>query len=186
MSPTGEIVFDHDARKIIYNHILAYPGVSYITLKNIFDLKDGTLRYHLQYLEKADRIMTDIENGKRCYYPLKNEIVDTKLYENKPRSFKFSPIQMKILNIIKRKPGITQKELIKNTGLSRFTISYDIRKFIDMGLVKKSNNEKFVYYEYMTDELLRHEVLLRLTMKLLNKEIDEKTFFELKEKLGIK
>ena len=180
-----ELVFDHETRKMIYIHILTYPGVSYNILRNIFNLTDSTLRYHLEYLEKADRILTGNENGKRCYYPLQNEIVVTKLFENNPRSYKFTLIQQKILNTIKRNPEITQKRLIKKTGLSRFTISYNIRKFIDMGLVKKSNNEKFVCYEYMTDKLLRHEVLLRLTIKLLNKEIDEKAFFELKNKLGV-
>ena len=54
-----------------------------------------------------------------------------------------------------------------------------------MGMIKKSNNEKYVCYEYMTDKLLKHEVLLRLTVKLLNKEIDEKEFLKLKDKLGI-
>ena len=178
-----DMVFDHETRKMIYNHILTYPGVSFNILKNIFNLMDSTLRYHLEYLEKAERILSNLESGKRCYYPLKNELVISELFENKPRSYKFTSIQKRILKIIKRFPGISQKELIKKTGLSRFTISYNMRKFIDMGLIKKSNNERSVYYEYMTDTLLKHEVLLRLTIKLLNKEIDEKTFFELKAKL---
>ena len=54
-----------------------------------------------------------------------------------------------------------------------------------MGLIKKSNNGKNVFYEYMTDKLLRHEVLLRLAIKLLNKEIDEKSFNKLKKKLEL-
>lgn len=185
MIPHRVVVFDHETRKMIYNHILTYPGVSYNILKNIFNLTDGTLRYHLEYMEKAERILSNVENGKRCYYPLRNEIVVSKSFKNKPQSFKFTQIQLRILNTIKRHPGISQKELIKRTGLSRFTISYNMRKFVDLGLIKKSNNEKSVYYEYMTDELLRHEVLLRLTMKLLKKEIDEKTFFKLKKKLEL-
>ena len=79
MTPNGDIVFDHEFRKMIYTHILTYPGVSYITIKNIFNLPDDTLRYHLKYLEKADRILADKENGKRCYYPLNNEIEFTQL-----------------------------------------------------------------------------------------------------------
>jgi predicted transcriptional regulator len=183
--PVGVMVFDHDTRKMIYNHILTYPGVSFKVLKNIFNLNVGTLRYHLEYLEKAERILLCKENGQRCYYPLKNEIVVSELFENKPRSYKFTKTQQRILNIINRNPGISQKELIKKTGLSRFTISYNMRKFVDIGLIKKSNNEKSVYYEYMTDELLRREIFLRLTIEFLNKEIDEKTFNDLKAKLGI-
>jgi len=164
------MVFDHKTRKMIYSHIVNYPGVSYITLKNIFNISPSTLRYHLEYLTKADRILMDLEDGKRCYYPLKDELVDSKLYGSGSRVFKLSPIQKKIINTIRQVPGITQKTLIKKTGLSRFTISYNMKKFIDMGLVRKSNSSKFVQYEFMTDEQLRHEVLLRLTIKLLNKE----------------
>ncbi|WP_455392227.1 winged helix-turn-helix transcriptional regulator [[Eubacterium] cellulosolvens] len=181
----GDFVFDHELRKMIYTHILTYPGVSYITLKNIFDLTNGTLRYHLDYLERADRIMSGVENGKRCYYPMNDDIEINKLFENRPRSFKLSVIQKRILNAIKHAPGITQKDLIKKTGLSRFTISYNMKKFIAMGLIRKSNSSKFVQYEYMTDAMLRHEVLVRLAEKLLRKEIDEKAFFSLKKKLGV-
>jgi predicted transcriptional regulator len=183
MVPNAEIVFDHDIRRMVYNHILAYPGESFITLRNIFNLKNGTLRYHLEYLEKADRILSDLENGKRCYYPLNNEIEVSKLFENNPRSSKFSTIQQKILSTIKYNPDITQKNLVTKTGLSRFTISYNMKKFIDMGLVKKTYSEKFVHYEYITNESLKHEVLLRLTKKLLSKEIDERSFLELRDKL---
>lgn len=186
MVPNGDITFNHETRKMIYSHILTYPGVSFIVLKNIFNIKDSTLRYHLKYLERAERILSDTENGKRCYYPLKNEIEISKLFEKQPRSFKFSPIQKRIITIIIRNPGITQKELKNKTKLSRFTISYNIRKFIDMGVVKKTNSQKFVRYEYLTDEQLKHEVLLRLAMKLLNNELDEQAFLKLKNKLGKK
>ncbi len=168
---------------MIYNHILTYPGVPYNVLKNIFSLTDGTLRYHLEYLEKAERIMSSIEKGRRCYYPLKNEVVVSQLFKNKPTEYKFTEIQLRIMNIIKHNPGITQKDLIKRTGLSRFTINYNINKFVDMGFIRKSNNANNVIYEYMTDELLKHEILLRLTLKLLKKEISEQEFVELKKKL---
>jgi predicted transcriptional regulator len=182
-STGGDTVFDHETRKMIYNHVLTYPGVSYLTLKNIYNLTAGTLRYHLEYLIKADRILVGIENGKRCYYPLKNDVVVSDQFGNRPSGYSLTKTQQKILNTIKQTPGITQKELIRKTNLSRFRVGYNINKFIELGFVKKSNNGKHVIYEYMTDELLKHEILLRLAMKLLNKEIDEKTFNELKDKL---
>ncbi len=96
MVPNGDMVFDHKTRKMIYSHILNYPGVSYITLKNIFHLTASTLRYHLEYLAKADRILIDLEDGKRCYYPLKDELVDSKLYENGSRAL----MAFRIINLI--------------------------------------------------------------------------------------
>ena len=168
---------------MVYNHILTYPGVSYLTLKRIHNLSAGTLRYHLEYLVRAGRVLVELEKGKRCYYPLKNEVLMSDQFENKPAMYKLTGTQQKILNAIKESPGLSQRELIRKTSLSRFTINYNINKFVELGYVKKYNNGKQVNYEYMTDELLRHEVLLRLAIKLLNKEIDEKRFLELKDKL---
>ncbi|MCK5561940.1 MAG: winged helix-turn-helix transcriptional regulator [Thermoplasmata archaeon] len=178
-----DVVFDHETRKLIYNHIITFPGVAFPTLKNTYKISDGTLRYHLKYLEKAEQILSDIENGRRCYYPLRNEFMVAERFKNKPRIYNFTDIQLRIIKAIKNWPGISQGELIKKTNLSRFTVAYNIRKFMDMGLIKKSNNGKNVHYEYMTDEVLRYEVLLRLTLKLLKKEISEKEFFELNKKL---
>ena len=141
-----EVVFDHETRKLIYNHIITFPGVAFTTLKNTYNLSGGTLRYHLVYLEKAEQILSDIENGRRCYYPLRNEFMVTERFKNNPRTYNFTEIQLRIIKTIKNWPGISQGELIKKTDLSRFTISYNIRKFIDMGLIKKLNNGKNVYY----------------------------------------
>ena len=184
MKSSKDVVFDHETRKMIYNHIITSPGVAFTTLKSLYNLSDGTLRYHLEYLEKADQILTDIENGMRCYYPVRNELVVSEQFSNKPRRYNFTNIQLRIIRTIKSYPGISQVELIRRTQLSRFTISYNIRKFIDMGLIQKTNNGKNVFYNYMTDEALRKEVQLRLTMKLLNREISESEFFELNKKLN--
>ncbi len=177
------MVFDHDTRKMLYNHILTYPGVTYLVLKNIYNLSAGTLRYHLEYLVKAQRILENLENGKRCYYPLRNDVLLSNQFKNKLAGDNLTPTQRKILSSIQQTPGINQRELIRKTNLSRFTINYNINRFIELGLVKKFNNGKEVHYEYMTDELLKHEVLLRLAMKLLNKEISEAEFLKLKDKL---
>ena len=47
---------EHYLRKMIYNHIKEYPGVSFSTLKKVYDLNDSTLRYHLKYLERNEKI----------------------------------------------------------------------------------------------------------------------------------
>ena len=182
----GESVMEHDTRKMIYNHITVYPGVPFGVLKKVFDLSKSTLRYHLQYLEKAESIFSEIESGKRCYYPQKNEVILSRLTENHRDTHKFTKLQKRILSIIQNYPGINQKELVKKANLSRFTITYNLNKFIDLGIIRKVNDGSFVYYECITDDLMKHEILKTLIIKLLNDEIDEKSFNDLKEKLDIK
>ena len=99
------MVFDNEVRKIIYNHIATYPGVSFNTLLNIFELTEGGLRYHLDYLTKCDKIYVRLENGRRLLYPR----FDPAYISDK---YKLNPVQKKLLDEIRFFPAISQKELI--------------------------------------------------------------------------
>ena len=185
MIPKKEVVEEHETRRMIFNHIQSYPGVSYQLLKSIYGLSDGTLRYHLKYLEKGDKVQSKLENGKRHFYPNGYANMITQMSEELLEKHKLTQIQIQILNTIKRYPEINQKDLIRKTGLKRFVITYNLKRMIDMGFVRKYNHRRNVCYEYITDKLLRFEMLKILSIKLLNKEIDEQTFLNLKSKLGL-
>lgn len=183
MVQNGQSAMEHDTRKMIYNHITHYPGVTFSVLKDIFELPEGTLRYHLKYLEKADTICSNLKGGNRCYYPQSNDRIISRVLENHRGMYKFTKIQKRILGIIQQNPGINQKELIKRAKINRFTINYNLNKFIDLGIIRKINDSGRAFYEFITDDLMEYEIMKLLIIKLLNNEIDENTFQELKEKL---
>jgi predicted transcriptional regulator len=168
---------------MIYNHITEYPGVSFSTLKRFHDLNDGTLRYHLNYLERAEKITSKLEAGKLHYYPYPKSAIDSNSTNTNSKIHDLTPHQELILNIIKQNPGINQTELITKTSLKRHILTYNISQLITLGMVKKNNHVKFVCYEYIPDELLEFELLKMLTIKFLNNEIDEKTFLKLRSRL---
>ena len=175
---------EHYIRKMIYNHIIEYPGVSFSTLKRVFDLNDSTLRYHLKYLERTDRITPTMERGQLHYYPF-NQISSTPDSTPGPhQKQKLTHHQEAILNAIRHYPGITQKELGKRTSLKRFILTYNLSKLIDLGMVRKNNHSHAVCYEPITDQQLNHEIMRVLTVKLLNKEITEQSYNELKRRLS--
>ena len=176
---------DHETRNMVYKHITVYPGVSFTVLKDIFNISEGTLRYHLKYLERGERISSGLESGKRCYYPIQSEIIISKINGKKTNNKKLTTIQERMISIIQKNPGISQKELIKKSKLSRFTIIYNIRKFIDLGIVRKIDDNSTMYYEYISDELMKHEILKTLIYKFLRNEIDDETFHDLKMKLSV-
>jgi len=147
MIPKEKIMMSHRTRKMIYNHIKIYPGVSFGVLKIIFNLKDSTLRYHLQFLEKGNKIKSNLKNRKRYYYPNLNEILNDKNIKNERKLLELTKIQNQILITIKRYPGISQKELIKKTYLNRFTLNYNLKKFINMGIIRKNKENRYVCYE---------------------------------------
>ncbi len=173
---------EHNTRKMIVNHILAYPGVSFVSIKKMLNLPDGTLRYHLNYLESKKEIRSCLEGNNRCYYPVQRIIFDSKS-ESEIKTHRLNDTQERLLDIIQRNPGITQKDLILLTGLKRITVRYNIRKFIDFGVVRKEPNGRNICYYYISDIELKERIKKRLIAKFLSNKIDEQTFLRLKRRL---
>ena len=179
-----KVELEHYIRKMIYNHILEYPGVSFSTLKKVHDVNDSTLRYHLKYLERSEWVSPQLEHGQLHYYPYNSTKRTSKSSTIAHPTHTLTQHQETILSIIKLHPGITQKELGDRTSLKRFIITYNLPKLIDLGMVRKFNNARNVCYEYITPQQLEHEMLKVFAIKLLKNEIDEETFNKLKRRLG--
>jgi predicted transcriptional regulator len=178
----GEAGFEHKTRKLIYNYISTNPGASFGTIRNFFDLNDSTLKYHLNYLEKSKRIVSHREGRRRCYFC---KYQDEFAYQHKPEAKVelLNVNQKRILNTIRTKPGITQKDIIAKTKLNRKTISYNLEKLLEYKLIWKVKSSGEIGYEHITKDKLRKEIYHKLLMKLLSDEIDEETFLKIKRKL---
>jgi predicted transcriptional regulator len=179
---TGEEILDNKVRRMIFNHISEYPGVSYIKLKNIFELSDSSLRYHLHYLEKHQQVSSSPENGVRCYFPHPSYVSIPEPQE--PRTtYQLTPNQHRILNTIIRYPGINQKELTQRTGLNRFKVSRNVSALKDMNLIKNNRYQNIVCYEYNPNVETKYKIMKGLMIKFLKGEINEATFIKMKRRL---
>jgi len=179
----SDLALKHETRRLIYNHIVAHPGVSFNTLKEVYDLTDGTLRYHLGYLKRAEKIQRSLEEGNRCYYPCSTGNVENRLIKGNPEVIKLSIAQEKMVTIIKQKPGINQKDLSRECNMNRFIVRNNLQQLMNFGIIKKVQVRNTVCYEYITDGHMHYEILKKLVIKLLNGEITEKQFLELKNKI---
>jgi predicted transcriptional regulator len=181
----GDTALEHETRRMLFEHITAHPGVSFNVLKRVFDLNDSTLRYHLDYLERDEKISFGIESRKRLYYPYMNRhvIIRTPEEDSEITHHRLSPLQEKIINKLQQYPGISQKELLKRTHIKRLTLMNNINKLMDLCIVRKVPSDNGVCYEYIENEQLKFEILRRLVIKLLKHEITEEKFLELKRKL---
>ena len=179
----GDLALEHETRRMIYNHIIAHPGVSFNILKTVFGLNDSTLRYHLYYLEKSEQISPSLDDGKRLYFPHQTKRIVIRPDEEITSTFELTPTQEHIIETIKRHPGITQKDLIRVTGIKRLTLTNNLKKLMDLCVVRQIPNERNVCYEYIENDQLKFEIMKRLVIKLLKKEISEQRFLELTRKL---
>jgi len=181
----SDAALENRIRRLIYNHIISNPGVSFLILRKIFNLNDSTLRYHLNYLEKSEKISIGVDKGKRNYYPFLDSrlVIENIEDSNGIEIYELTKVQEQIISTIKTHPRINQKELMIKTGINRLTLSKNIKKLMGICIVRRIPNGNKVQYEYIPNEQLRYEILKRLLKRLLSGEIDEKRFIELKRKL---
>ena len=175
----GDEVLENKIRRMIFNLIVEYPGVSLNTIKNVFELTESGIRYHLNYLEKNNKISSSMERGIKCYYPHPSSVRIPKASKDILESQKLLPHQELILTTIMRYPGINQKDLINRTGINRFRINRDIRALKSLNLIKNTRNQNTICYEYIPDVEMRFKILKSFILKFLNNEIDEETFLRL-------
>jgi predicted transcriptional regulator len=172
------------SRKLIYDYILSHNGTSFGSIKDFFGMKNSTLEYHLHHLEKHQKIYSKREGRRRCYY-CKHKL------EHQTTTFSkeftdLTNLQRRILNQIKNKPGITNKELIQKNKINRKKLSYNLKRLGELNLIwMAKNNGNTIGYEYISKEKLRNEIYKQLISKLLSKELDEETYFKIKKKLDL-
>jgi predicted transcriptional regulator len=172
----------HKTRVLIHKYISAHPGISISHLSSIFDLNYSTLKYHLAYLEKNNKIVSKKTGRNRSFYP---EAINNRDYlqDLQASISSLNSNQQRILRIIQNNRGISKKKLMDLTKLNRKTMEYSLNKLIDLKLIWNITNSTKPGYEYITEEKLRYEILNRLLSKLLTNEINEEEFHVLKRKL---
>lgn len=163
----------NDIRPKIANYIRIHPGTPFKSIKTVFDLTDSTLRYHLKYLEKKGQIKSD--EDKRVYYPT-SHLKESEL----------TKIQLRLIQTIKKRPGITQKELAAKTKINRLTIRNNINVLIEKEMLSLIRMGKKIHHFYIYPEDLEKTKMLRLISKFLLDKIDEETYWELRrEYVGV-
>jgi len=125
-----EDVLDQFVRGQIFGFIKTNPGVHYNQIRREMGVKNGTLSYHLSVLEKTELIKSRREGLKyRAFYP-------TGMKFPKNERFRLTELQIKILDVIKNKNGINQKNIAKEIGKKPQTINYNIKVLKQAELIK--------------------------------------------------
>ncbi|MCK5559241.1 MAG: hypothetical protein KAJ51_01560 [Thermoplasmata archaeon] len=178
----GEDALEHQSRKMIYEYIYAHPSSAFNTLKTFFNMHHSTLMYHLTYLERAGKIISQNKSGHNYYYCKRQHTLDLTPFQSSKFNTLSDP-QKRLIGIINEKPGITKKELIFRTRMESRSLSYNIKKLIELKFLWEINNGSEKGYEFITKEKLSNVMFKRLFKKLLNEEITEEQFLKIKKKL---
>ena len=119
-------VFRHDTRANISLYIMENPGKHFREITRQMGINRGTLSYHIKRLENVEQITSNYDGHFKRYYPAD--------FGRKQRAL--TPMEDKIVNILRKNPGITYEKLIPKVGRSFSTLSYHMMKLVDKKVVE--------------------------------------------------
>ncbi len=180
MNPDGASL--HETRKRLLFYIAENPGTTFQTLKRVFRINDGTLRYHLDYLRRKKKIKQIKKDNRRTYVPSELR-VDLHAPTSKRREL--SREQKRLLDLIILDPGISRSELLERSREQRKKLSYDLTRLNELGFIWKVKARGKTGYAPITTRELYRQAYAVIVDRLLVGEIDIDTYRELKRKLDL-
>ncbi len=140
---SGKNILEHEKRHLIYSDILMNPGIDMSSLASLTAINLHTLRYHLAYLIRMQKI-TCIEQGGGYHF-----------FENHGRYghadqkhilFQNYPTTHNIITLVNENPGITRGEIAHLLGLAGPSVTRWMHRLIDEGMVKEVREGRFARY----------------------------------------
>lgn len=123
----------------IHGYILGNPGDNYTAIKTKLSLTNGALAYHLKVLERNKEVRSERDGVLKRFYPYEGKVTSEIL--------ELSKLQKRILNVIKKNPGVTQTRISKNLDISVQKVNYHIRLMEDARIIRleRDKNKTRVY-----------------------------------------
>jgi predicted transcriptional regulator len=165
---------------IIINFLKHHPGSSFSIIMKNTELKESTLRYHLEKMERKNEVVSKKVGKKRCYFYGKH---GERIQE--PGSG-LTNVQKRVLTIIQENPRISRKEIMKYTGIPGSKLSAILSRLLSMQKIVKVRMDGRVKYEYVSPNGLKERLFKQLVLRLIHGEIDEVTFRELVDEMDRK
>jgi parallel beta-helix repeat protein len=125
-----EDILSQPTRERIYGYIIGNPGANYGLIKQDLGLPNGQLIYHLRQLADVHLIYSRKDGIKKRFYPVE-------FPKPKSRVIHFTETQKKILRVVRKVSGITQKHIAESVGISRQVAYYHLSKLEQKGVIKK-------------------------------------------------
>jgi parallel beta-helix repeat protein len=115
-------------RGSVRGYIIGNPGETYNTIKRVLELPNGTLAYHLKFLEREGEVKSERDGVYKRFYPVEGRISEEVL--------ELSKIQKKIVDLVKKLPGLTQREISKRLGEPAQKINYHVSMMVKARLLR--------------------------------------------------
>jgi len=118
------------------------PGCHLREIKRELDMAMGTVQYHLNLLEKEGKVISEKQYLYKNYFPVGMFTPDEK---NILRVLKLETSRDIIMFVIE-KSNPTQTEIVEKLGMSAASISWNLSRLIESGIIEERKDGKFKRY----------------------------------------
>jgi predicted transcriptional regulator len=133
-------VLDNNARYLLHGIIIDNPGIHYRALLRELQLSNGVTTYHLDVLEREGFIRSVRDGRLRRFYSM-NVVV--------PKERRLTPEALckQIKELVERTPGISQKQVIEELGMSRRVVGYHLKELVSKRVLTASRKGRNTVYK---------------------------------------
>jgi|GEM_PF-6927676 len=129
-----EVTLDNFTRGRIYGYIEANPGEHYNAIKKALFLPNGSLAHHLDMLLREGYVRFELDGNYKRFYPSHMHLpADGQMSHEAGR---MTRIQEIVLDTVRDRPGISEREISRALNLSPSTINYHIRLMATKGILE--------------------------------------------------
>lgn len=169
-------VLDNKKRKKIFEYISENPGSSVEEIGSEMDINRDSLRYHIKRLKQCNYVVIENTDNSQRVFP--NHSTFTGI-ERKIISMSHNSMQMKIIALITKYPGIRNSDLKDELKISKSAVSWHIGRLENAGLLSCRRSGKARHYYIRSG-------LERVIVESLPEEIREGYGFSSEDPLDIK
>jgi len=141
-------VLDNLTREKIYRFIETNPGEHYSEIGKKMILKNGLLAHHLRTLEQNGYIISKADGHLRRFYPTTMNIPKKELEE-------LSWFQIGIVDVVRNKPGLNQKDITKAMDESKQVINYHLKILVRSQIINRVQYGRMTSYYVNENEIVR-------------------------------
>jgi predicted transcriptional regulator len=123
-----EEILDNEPRGMIRGCIISDPGIRYNEIQRRCGLGNGKAAYHLQALEREGIIRSRSDGRLRRFYPAEMRLVDAPV--------RLDRLQRLIFDFLRERDGLSQREIAGALGISTPTVSRNMKRMAEMGVVR--------------------------------------------------
>lgn len=159
-------MMDRNIQNNIRYNLLQYidkiPGIRYRELLRLTGVSNGVLAYHLESLERSSLIRADRRSRMTRFYTIN---IPTEEFDA-IRSLKH-PTARQIIKFLLENESCGFKELVEHTKKAPSTISWNLKRLADSGLILVQHGE----YR-LADSVMIRDVMSKYKQSFMDKVVD--------------